>query len=142
MGPGPIWIGAENLDPHRNFFLSLSFLTHCVPLRPLSSCYVSLYNTQHKHHASVGIRTRSLSKRSTARFFCILVYAVLHPYLFLCVDCPVFCLSSLFTTQTSMPPPPGGIRHPNPSKQSAANPRLRTFGHWDQQDSIPGPSSP
>jgi hypothetical protein len=35
--------------------------------------------------------------------------------------------------QTSMPP--GGIRTHNPSKQAAADPRLRPLGHWDRLSS-------
>jgi hypothetical protein len=31
---------------------------------------------------------------------------------------------------------PGGIRNPNPSKQSAADPRPRPIGHWDRQIQI------
>ena len=36
-------------------------------------------------------------------FFCILVYSVLHPCLFRCLDCPAFFLYLQHTTQTSMP---------------------------------------
>ena len=31
---------------------------------------------------------------------------------------------------------PGGIRTHNPSKQAAADPRLRTHGHWDRQSTM------
>ena len=67
---------------------------------------------------------------------------IIHPYLFLCPDCPGFCLLSLLcNTQHKHP---CLRRDSNPQSQQASghrpNPRLR--GHRDRQDSIPGPSSP
>ena len=53
-------------------------------------------------------------------------------YLFLCLGCPTFCLSSLLTTHNTNNRALGGIRTRKPSKQSAADPRLRPHGHWDR----------
>jgi hypothetical protein len=52
-------------------------------------------------------------------FFSILEYSVLHPYLFLCLHCPTFCLFSLLITHNSNIHAPGGILTRNPSKLSA-----------------------
>ena len=41
-------------------------------------------------------------------------------------------LAEIPTTQTDIHAP-GGIRNPNPSKRSAADPRLRQFDHWNRQ---------
>ena len=60
---------------------------------------------------------------------------VLHPYLFRCLDCPAFCLFVLQHTNINAA---GRIRTCNPSKRSAAYPRLRPLGHWNRQDSNPG----
>ena len=38
------------------------------------------------------------------------------------------------TTLTTGIHVPGGIRTRNPSKRTAANPRLRPRGHWDRQN--------
>ena len=73
--------------------------------------------------------------------------------IFLCVLCPFICTSlswlpclcllsfTLQHTQHNIHAH-GGIRTRNPSKQLAADPRLRPFGHWDRLDSIPGSSCP
>ena len=48
---------------------------------------------------------------TTPGLFFIITYSVLHPYLFLCLDCPACCLSAFTVqhrTQTCMTP--GGIR--------------------------------
>ena len=42
------------------------------------------------------------------------------------------------TTHNTNTHAPGGIRIHNTSKRSAADPRLRPLGRWDQQDSNPG----
>ena len=72
---------------------------------------------------------------------CFLVFSctlfVLHPYLFLCLDCPAFCLLSFLTTHNTNLPAPGGIRTCNPSQRSAADPRLRQLGQWDRRIQSP-----
>ena len=51
--------------------------------------------------------------------------------LLLCPDCPGLAFSPLLYNTNI--PGPGGIRTRDPSKRSAADPRLRPLGHWDQQ---------
>jgi hypothetical protein len=55
---------------------------------------------------------------------------VLHPYLCLCLDCLASCLLSLLISYNTNTHAPGRIRTRNPSKRSAADPRLRPLGHW------------
>ena len=52
---------------------------------------------------------------------------------FFVLDCHVFCLFSVLTTNNTNIYAPAGIRTRNPSKRSAADPRLRPLGHWDRQ---------
>ena len=76
----------------------------------------------------------------TRNFLCVFVYSLHHPYLCLCRDCPAFCLLSVLHNTQQKGLCPGGIRTRNPSKRSAANPRLRPLGYWDQQ--IRSPAGP
>ena len=64
-----------------------------------------------------------------------LLFSVLRLYYFfvLIVLAVPFFLTVPLTTQTSMPPARLFFRTRNPSKQSAAEPRLRPLGHWDRQ---------
>ena len=73
-------------------------------------------------------------------FFYILFYSVRHPYCFLSLDCPVFCLLSLYLQHNTNIHAPCAIRTRNPSNRQAANPRLKPFDHWDRRDSILEPS--
>ena len=56
-----------------------------------------------------------------SQFYCILLYSVLHPSLFLCLDFPAFCLS-VFTYNTQH-------KHPFPRRYSNPQPRqgIRTL---------------
>ena len=62
---------------------------------------------------------------------------VLYPYLFLCRDCPAFCVLSLFKAHNTNIHTAGGIRTRNPSRRSDADPRFRPLGHWNRQPSTP-----
>ena len=64
--------------------------------------------------------------------FCFILLLCLcsYSYLFLRLDCPAFCLF-VFTYNTNIRAP-GGIRTRNSSKRSAADPRVRPLGYWDQ----------
>ena len=54
--------------------------------------------------------------------------------MFLCLDFILaFALCPCSTTHNTNIHPPGGIRTRSPSKQAAADPRLRLLGHWDRQ---------
>jgi hypothetical protein len=55
--------------------------------------------------------------------FCILLFSVIHPYLFLCLDCPAFCLF-VFTHNTQ-------YKHPWPQRDSNPQPQ-QELGHWDR----------
>ena len=52
---------------------------------------------------------------------------VFHPYLFLGLDCPEFCLYLQHTDIQA----PGGIQTRNPINRLAAVSRLRPLGHWN-----------
>ena len=86
------------------------------------------YTTQNKH-------TRIEKHARSEIFFSILLYSVLHPCFFLCIDCPAFCLLSFFYNTNICAP--GGIRTRNSSMRSAADPRLRYLGRWTWRDSTP-----
>ena len=67
---------------------------------------------------------------ATPGFLFILVYAVLYSYLlFLCLDCPAFCLLFLLKRRNTNVHASGGIRTRNPSKRSAEESRLVPLGH-------------
>ena len=51
-----------------------------------------------------GQSGRGEKSRLHRYFFCILLYSVLHPHLFLFLECPLFCLYLRHTKQISMPP--------------------------------------
>ena len=72
--------------------------------------------------------------------FLIFLRFVLHPYLVLCRDCPQFCLLSLLTTQTSMPP--AGFESATPASDRQLIFVLERSATGIGRDSIPGPSSP
>jgi hypothetical protein len=50
-------------------------------------------------------------------------------------------LSLLYNTYNTNIHAPGWIQTRNPSKRSATDPRLRSLGHWDRQESNARPSS-
>ena len=56
---------------------------------------------------------------------------VLHLHLFVCPDCPAFCLLSLLATHNTNNYAPGGIRTRNSSERSAAYLRLKQLGYRD-----------
>ena len=86
-----------------------------------------LYRRLGGHQDQSG-RVRKISPPAGI-FFCILLYFVLHPFLFLCLDYRACCLMSLLATHNTNIRAPGGIRTRNPSKRSAADPRLRVSAH-------------
>ena len=57
--------------------------------------------------------------------------------LLLCRDCPGCAFCPYCATHNTNIHPPAGIRTHNPSKRSAADPRLRPLGHWDRQIRFP-----
>ena len=64
--------------------------------------------------------------------FCCSLF-VLYSYLCLCLDCPPFCLLSLFyNTYNINIHAPGGIRTRVSSNNVAVDLRLRPRGHWDR----------
>ena len=81
---------------------------------------------------------------------CILPFLTTQPK----DPCPHFICTSLswlswlcllsFTVQHTQHKHPctGAIRTRNPSKRSAADPRLRLLGYWDRQDSTPRSQQP
>jgi hypothetical protein len=69
-------------------------------------------------------------------FFVLAFLSILYLYIL----CPLVTYCS--TTHNTNIRVSGGIRTPNPSKRAAADPRLKPFGLWDWQDSIPALSSP
>jgi hypothetical protein len=127
VGPRAGLNGCGKCGPHQDFlfvcassfFRSVLFI-HCAPLCPLSVCHLFLYNTHtHKHPCH----------RQDFFLFSPCTLSVL-----LCPDCPGLCLLSiLYNTHNTNIHAPGGIRTHNPSKRSAANPRLRPLCHWDRQ---------
>ena len=76
--------------------------------------------------------TGAESVAPTKIFFYIFLYSVLHPYLFLCLDCLSFCLLSLPATHNTNIHVPDRIRTRNPSRRAAVVLRLRPHGHWDR----------
>ena len=66
-------------------------------------------------------------------FFCVFFTLFCTSfYSFFCLDCPAFCLFSLLTTHNANIHALGGIRTPNSSKQSSADPRLKPLANWDR----------
>ena len=65
---------------------------------------------------------------------------VFYTYLFLCLECPAFCLVSIRTTHNTNIHAPGEIRTRKPSKRSAADHRLRPLGHWARTPDHPARS--
>ena len=69
-------------------------------------------------------------KISSPPAFLILLYSVLHPYLFLCLDYPAFCLGVFtYTTHNSNIHAPDGIRTRNPSRRASTDLRPRPRDH-------------
>jgi hypothetical protein len=64
------------------------------------------------------------------------LYSVLHPYLFLCLHYPAFCLLSSLTTHNTNIRVPGGIRTHNPCRWVATDPRPKLRGQRDWCKSI------
>ena len=76
------------------------------------------HTTQHNttHHTTQHNTTQHIHAHGG-----IFLYSpVLHPCLFLCLDCPALCL--LLTTYDTNIHAPGGIRTRNPSKRSGRRP--------------------
>ena len=60
-------------------------------------------------------------------------------FYFICTFCPGFAFSPLlYDTYNTNFHASGGFRTRNPSKRSAADPRLRPLGHWDRRIRFPG----
>ena len=57
----------------------------------------------------VWIGAKILAPIGTYFLFCILLYSLLYPYLFRCLDYPAFCLLSVLTTHNTNIHAPGGI---------------------------------
>ena len=95
VGPEPVWILCRrqiSLVSTGNFSFRYVLAIHCViiPLIPL----------QHKTQTYM----------TSAGFFVFsCTVSVLHPYLFLSLDCPAFCLLSLLTTHNTTIHLPCGI---------------------------------
>jgi hypothetical protein len=64
--------------------------------------------------------------------FFILLYSVLHLYLFLCLDCPAFYLF-VFTYITRQASTPTAVfEHATPASDRLQTLALRPLGHWDR----------
>ena len=124
MGPRAGLEGCEKYRPTAKFsFLSLQSFPFYF-LISLLSLFITL--------SLLSTHTTQTSMPPVG-FFYILLYSVCTSfYLFLCFHCPSFCFLPLLTTDNTNIHAPGGIRTRNPSKRSAADPRLRPLGHWDR----------
>ena len=115
---------------------SMRFLDHTqwrttvgrTPLDEWSAHRRDLYLTNTQHSQETSIPLEGFLLLSCPLF-------VLHPFLFLCIDCPAFCLLSLLMAHNTNIHALGGIRTRNPSKRSAADARLRLLGCSCQRES-------
>jgi hypothetical protein len=74
--------------------------------------------------------------------FCVLLYSVLHPYLFLYLDFPAFCILSLLTPQRQVFLPSLGFEPANPASDGPQILALDVSANGIGRDSIPGALSP
>jgi hypothetical protein len=115
-----------------------------LPLYPLSSCPLFLYNTQRictpppqpDAHPNPSRRAATWIDRNFSFVFSCTLF-VLRPYLLFVSIFLHSAFMPLVTTHNKNTHAPGGIQTRNPSKRSAADPRLRPLGHRDRRDSNP-----
>ena len=96
-----------------------------TPLNEGSALHRNLYLTPHNTH-------KIHTSMPPLGIFCSL--SVFYPCLFVLT---VLAFALVYNTHNTNIHAPGGIRTRNPSKQEAAELRLRPLGHWDRPDSNP-----
>ena len=74
--------------------------------------------------------------------FFVLLYSVLHPYLFLCLDFPAFYLLSLLTPQRQVSLPSLGFEPASPASDGPQTLALDVSVNGIGRNSIPGQPSP
>jgi hypothetical protein len=93
------------------------------------------------HFVFTAQQTHNPNFHSSGGIFYVLSLCTLS--VFLCPDCPGFCLFVFTVQQTHNTNihAPGGIQTRNPTKRSATYPCIIPLGQWDRLDSISGPFS-
>ena len=111
--------------PQRYFFVLFFFLSvlliHYVPLYPLYSCHLFLYNTQHKHPC--------LGRDFLLSFSLFVLYLFFFRLSALSWFFLPFALNVQHNTNIHAA---GGIRTHNHSKRAATDLRSKAHSHWNR----------